>query len=86
MAAPTPTSAPKAAARFIKGKVMARPEMASAPTPWPMKMPSVILYSDEAVMAMTEGSAYCINRRHTLSVPSAAADFCPFILYSNRST
>lgn len=31
--APTPTPAPKAAVRFMKGKVMARPEIAMAPTP-----------------------------------------------------
>ena len=40
---PTPTSEPKAAARFISGKVSARPEMASGPTPWPMKMLSTML-------------------------------------------
>ena len=43
VAAPTPTSEPKAAARFISGKVTARPEMASGPTPWPMKMLSTML-------------------------------------------
>ena len=36
--APTPTSVPIAAERFISGKVTARPLMAAEPTPgiWPM--------------------------------------------------
>ena len=36
-------SQPKAAARFISGKVSARPEMANGPTPWPMKILSTML-------------------------------------------
>ena len=41
--APTPTSDPKAAMRFISGMAMASPLMAIAPTPWPMKMLSMML-------------------------------------------
>ena len=41
--APTPTSEPKAAMRFISGMAMARPLMAMAPTPCPMKMLSMML-------------------------------------------
>ena len=69
--APTPTAAPKAAARFMKGKVRANPEMAMAPTPCPMNMLSTILYSDDAVMAMMAGKAYCISRGPTGFVPNS---------------
>ena len=69
--APTPTAAPKAAARFIKGNVNANPEMAMAPTPCPMKMLSTMLYSEEAVMAMMAGKAYCMSRGPTGFVPSS---------------
>ena len=55
---PTPTAAPKAAERFMKGNVMARPDMASEPTTWPMKARSMMLYNEEATMAMTAGMAY----------------------------
>ncbi|MCQ2309099.1 MAG: hypothetical protein MJZ78_03880 [Bacteroidales bacterium] len=41
--APTPTSAPKACTMFITGIVMARPAMAKAPTPCPMKILSQML-------------------------------------------
>ena len=40
---PADTKLPKAAVRFIIGKVMARPAMAMAPTPCPMKMLSMML-------------------------------------------
>lgn len=41
--APTPTSEPKAAARFIRGKVIANPEIAKGPTPCPIKILSTML-------------------------------------------
>ena len=40
---PAETRLQKAAVRFISGKVMARPAMAMGPTPWPMKMLSMML-------------------------------------------
>ena len=40
---PTPTSEPKAAAKFISGKVMASPDMAKGPTPCPIKILSTML-------------------------------------------
>ena len=43
VAPPTAMRVQKAMTRFISGKVMARPEMAMAPTPRPMKMLSMIL-------------------------------------------
>ena len=43
VAPPTPTSVQKAISRFISGKVMANPEMASAPTPCPIKILSIML-------------------------------------------
>ncbi len=58
VAAPAPTSEPNAAARFINGNVMANPEIASAPTPCPIKILSVIWYSEDAVMAIIAGMAY----------------------------
>ena len=69
--APTPTAAPNAAERFIKGNVKASPEMAIAPTPCPIKMLSTMLYSEDAVMATMAGSEYCSNSRPTGFVPSS---------------
>lgn len=69
MDAPTPTNDPKAAAKFINGKVNANPAMPNGPTPWPMNMLSVMLYSDEAVMAMMEGMANLVNNFPMGSVP-----------------
>ena len=55
--APTPTSEPKAAAKFIRGNVTANPAIANGPTPWPMKRLSTILYKEEAVIAIMAGIA-----------------------------
>ena len=55
--APIPTNEPKAAPRFISGMVIPNPDKASGPTPCPMKMLSIRLYSDAAVMAMIAGMA-----------------------------
>jgi hypothetical protein len=73
--APTPTIAPNAAPKFIKGKVMAKPDIAKGPTPCPMKILSTILYKDEAVIAIMAGMAYCINRLPIGFVPSSVALF-----------
>ena len=43
VAAPTPTSDPNAAARFISGKVNALSQSGQRPTPWPMKILSTML-------------------------------------------
>lgn len=42
-AEPTPISEPKACMMFMMGMVMARPAIAKAPTPCPIKMRSAIL-------------------------------------------
>ena len=72
---PMPTAAPKAAERFMKGKVMASPLMASAPTPCPMNMLSVMLYNDDATIAMMAGRAYCVSSCPTGFVPNSSV-FC----------
>ena len=41
--APMPTAAPKAPDRFIKGNVMAKPEIPIGPTSWPIKALSMML-------------------------------------------
>lgn len=69
--APTPIAAPKAAERFINGNVIANPDIAIAPTPCPMKMESTILYSDDAVIAMIAGIAYCMSSFPTGFVPNS---------------
>ena len=66
-----PMAAPKALVKFIKGNVMASPEMAIAPTPWPMKILSTILYNDAAVIAIMAGMAYCISSLPTGLVPNS---------------
>lgn len=42
-AAPCPTSIPNAPSMFIIGNVIAMPDMASGPTPWPMYIRSTML-------------------------------------------
>jgi len=54
--APAPIMAPKAIIKFIKGMVKANPEIAYGPTPFPMKMRSITLYSEETVMPKIAGS------------------------------
>ena len=56
-AAPTPTNEPNADAIFIIGIVSAIPEIANAPTPWPMKMLSIILNSEVETIAIIAGMA-----------------------------
>ena len=73
--APTPTIAPMAAPKFMNGKVMAQPDIAKGPTPCPMKMLSIILYNDDAVIAMIAGVAYFFNNLPTSSVPNNNAPF-----------
>ena len=55
--APTPIMAPTAMLRFMKGKVVVRPWIASTPTPCPMKKRSTRLYRELAVIAMMAGRA-----------------------------
>jgi hypothetical protein len=59
----------------MNGKVIANPEIANGPTPCPMKMLSIILYNEEAVIAMMAGVAYFFNNFPTLSVPKSKAPF-----------
>lgn len=56
-AAPAPTSMPSEEVRFITGKVMARPEIASAPTPCPMKIRPITLYIIETTVPIMPGKA-----------------------------
>ncbi len=74
VAPPTAINVQNPITRFISGNVMARPDMAKGPTPWPMKMLSTILYSDVATDAMIAGSEYCTSRRPTELVPSDVGD------------
>ena len=55
---PTPIRDPKAWMIFMMGMVMARPAIAMAPTPCPMKIRSTILYIDAIIWLMTDGKAY----------------------------
>lgn len=59
--APAPTNVLKATAKFIIGKVSASPAMASGPTPLPMKIRSIMLYSELAQVAIIAGMAYSKN-------------------------
>ena len=69
-AAPAPTSMLKADRKFINGKVSANPEMAIGPTPCPMNIRSIMLYS-EAIMAPTiAGKEYIHNNLRTFMVPN----------------
>jgi hypothetical protein len=64
----------------MKGKVIANPEIANGPTPCPIKILSIILYKDDAVIAMMAGVAYLFNNLPTLSVPSSNAPFGSLIV------
>ena len=57
-------------------KVNAKPEIAKAPTPCPMKMLSAILYKEEAVIAIIAGIAYWVSKRPIGSVPKVSGEFC----------
>lgn len=64
-APPMPTSVPRAKVRFMMGKVTARPERASGPTPWPMNTLSMMLYREYTTMPAMEGREYWTRRRQT---------------------
>ena len=68
---PTPMSEPKAWMMFMMGMVMARPAMARAPTPCPMKMRSTILYIEAIIWLMTEGNAYIHSKSPILFVSNS---------------
>ena len=71
--APTPTKAPNAAAKFIKGKVKAKPDIAKAPTPCPMNILSTTLNKLDAICAIIAGVAYCNNKVPIFSLPKIKA-------------
>lgn len=79
VAPPTPTSVLKAISRFISGKLMARAVMARAPTPWPMKILSMMLYNEVSVMPMMAGMEYCHSSFPIGASPSTCGLFA-FIL------
>lgn len=54
-APPIPIKVQNAIIKFIKGKVIANPDIAIAPTPRPINMLSTMLYRDIAVMAIIVG-------------------------------
>ena len=76
---PADTRLQKAAVRFISGKVIASPAMAMAPTPCPMKILSMMLYSDTMVMLIMAGMEYCSNSFPMLSVPR----MCGLFIYGS---
>ncbi len=45
----------------------------------------MMLYSDDAVIAMIAGKAYCHNSLPTGRVPNSSVDFLLFILYCYES-
>ena len=71
-AEPTPISVPIAVTSAVSGKVSASPEMASGPTPCPMKIRSTMLYSDIMTIPMIDGIEYSSSNRPTRSVPNRA--------------
>lgn len=64
-AEPTPISVPIAVTSAVSGKVSASPEMASGPTPCPMKIRSTMLYSDIMTIPMIDGIEYSSSNRPT---------------------
>lgn len=72
---PAETSVQKAMTRFIMGKLTASPAMAMAPTPCPMKMLSMMLYSEVTVMPMMAGMEYCNSSFPTGSEPNICGLF-----------
>lgn len=58
----------------MSGNVMASPAMAIAPTPRPMKMLSMMLYSDVATLAIIAGTEYCANKRGMERSPNSIGD------------
>lgn len=53
---------------------MARPAIAIAPTPRPIKMLSTILYNDVATLAIIAGTEYCTNSLPMGFVPNVIGD------------
>ncbi len=74
VAPPTATSTQNATTRFISGKVMARPVIAIAPTPRPIKTLSMMLYRDVARLAIMAGNEYCTSSRPIGRLPSSLGD------------
>ena len=66
--APTPTSVPNACRKVMMGKLNAKPEIAMAPAPCPMKIRSIRLYTEVLNVVITAGSAYCQSSLGMLSV------------------
>src|SRR5699024_6319860 len=83
VAAPTLTRVPKAAITFMIGIVMAKPEIASGPTPWPIKILSIMLCNDEDNIAMIDGIAYLNNNLGIFSVPNTKGALSCFIIASS---
>ncbi len=75
-AAPAPMSTPIAALMFITGNVMANPAIASAPTPRPMNIRSITLYSDITTIPTIAGMLYSHSRRPIGRVDKSDMDFC----------
>ena len=67
---PADTNVQNATTRFISGKVTASPAMPIAPTPCPMKMLSMMLYSEVTVMPTMAGMEYCSSNLPIRSVPN----------------
>ena len=74
VAPPTAISTQNATTRFIKGKVMARPVIAIAPTPLPIKILSTMLYNEVARLAIIAGREYCTSNLPILLVPRLLGD------------
>ena len=70
--APTPTNAPKAEARFMNGPVKPTPAILYAPR-CPMKIPSTILYMEEAIIAAIAGRANFHSNLPIFSLPRSKA-------------
>ena len=68
-AAPTPTIDPNAEIIFIIGNATPKPAIAIGPTPFPIKILSVKLYSDVADVAIMAGSE---NRSKSFQIRSFA--------------
>ena len=72
---PTPIMAPNAAERFMRGNVIANPLMAYEPTPCPINILSIMLYNDDAVIAIIAGTAYFKSSLRIGSEPNSAGVF-----------
>ena len=79
--APTPTMAPKAAERFIKGLATAIPLMAMSPTPQPTNMLSAMLNRLLATMAIMAGVAYCQSSRPIFFSPNSVGMYCCLFIF-----